>query len=122
MMENLNVPLRMSDVDISDTMPVSSTLSEASTAKHLLKGMQPYRENPSKDRRKRFCVSNIYGDNRVPSGHDVHNYQFWAITPQNNCQSKMLCSRTGHKLISFRSFMRKWEKIKQKHSSHFRIV
>ena len=66
-------------------------LSQASTAKRLLKGMQPYRERPSKDRRKRFWVSNIYGDSSVPDSHDVCTYQFWAIIPQNRMIAKAKC-------------------------------
>ena len=45
----------LSDVDISDTLTVSSALSEASTAKCLLKGMQKYREKPSRQKKMILC-------------------------------------------------------------------
>ena len=82
----------LSDVRITDTLPASPMLSQASTTKCLLKGMQPYRERPSKDRRKRFCVS---GDSSVPDSHDVCTYQFWAITPQNKMIAKAKCFVLG---------------------------
>ena len=92
-----------SDVDVcaSDTSTATSVLSKASTAKHLLKSMQPYRERPSKDRRKRFCVGNIHGDDRLPNSHDIQNFQYWAITPQNKMIGKAKCFIQGQIISLF---------------------
>ena len=48
----------------------------------LLKGLQPQREVPSKDRGKRFCTGNLAGDKQlhVP-GNDVQEFQFWTLFP-----------------------------------------
>ena len=59
------------------------TVPKAGEARHMLKKLQPYREKPSKDRRKRFCVGKIYGDEGIPTDHNVSIHQFWAVNPQN---------------------------------------
>ena len=48
-------------------------------AKTLLKSLQPFREMPSKDRRRRFAAGGLYGDSEKPSNHDVSLFEFWAI-------------------------------------------
>ena len=48
-------------------------------AKTLVKSLQPFREMPSKDRRRRFAAGGLYGDSEKPSNHDVSLFEFWAI-------------------------------------------
>ena len=50
------------------------------SAKTLLKSLQLFREMPSKDCRKRFAAGSIYGDEDIPDGHDVLEFEFWAIS------------------------------------------
>ena len=49
----------------------------------LLKGIQPYREKPSKDRSKRFAAGNLPFDTEVLESHDVQIYQYWTVLPTN---------------------------------------
>lgn len=51
----------------------------ARSAKSLIKTLQPFREMPSKDRRKRFAAGQLYGDSEKPKSHDVSLFEFWAI-------------------------------------------
>ena len=80
-----------SDIDISTPL----TVPKPGEARHMLKNLQPYREKPSKDRRKRFCAGKIYGDGGVPTGHDVSIYQFWTVHPQNAKIFKAKCFLVG---------------------------
>ena len=50
------------------------------TAKTLVKSLQPFREMPSKDRRRRFAAGTLYGDGEKPSNHNVSLFEFWAIS------------------------------------------
>ena len=43
----------------------------------LLKGIQPYREKPSKDRSKRFATSDLPFNNEIPESHDFKLFQYW---------------------------------------------
>ena len=56
----------------------------------ILKGLQPYREKPSKDRRRRFYCGSLYGDSIKPDEHDVELFDFWAIKPTSEalCQAQ----------------------------------
>ena len=47
----------------------------------LLKGIQPYREKPSKDRSKRFAAGDLPFDAKIPESHDVQIYQYWTVLP-----------------------------------------
>ena len=47
--------------------------------KSLIKALQPFREMPSKDRRKRFAAGELYGDFEKPESHDVSLFEYWAI-------------------------------------------
>ena len=46
------------------------------TAKTLVKSLQPFREMPSKDRRRRFAAGTLYGDGENPSDHNVSLFEF----------------------------------------------
>ena len=71
------------------------TVPKAGEARHMLKKLQPYREKPSKDRRKRFYAGKIYGDEGIPTDHNVSIHQFWAVNPQNTKLSKAKCFLVG---------------------------
>ena len=61
---------------------------DAKSAKSLIKALQPFCEMPSKDRRKRFAASQLYGDLEKPESHDVSLFEYWAIGTaklQNAC-------------------------------------
>ena len=47
----------------------------------LLKGIQPYREKPSKDRSKRFATNDLPFDSDTPESHDVQVFQYWTVFP-----------------------------------------
>ena len=49
----------------------------------LLKGMQPYREKPSKDRSRRFATGDLPFDSDTPESHDVQIFQYWTVFPTN---------------------------------------
>ena len=76
-----------SDIDIGGHLAVP----KAGEARHIPKTLQPYCEKTSKDRRKRFCAGKIYGDEGVPTDHDVSIHQFWAVHPQNAKIFKAKC-------------------------------
>ena len=45
----------------------------------VLKGLQPYREKPSKDRSKRFAAGDIPFNSTISEEHDLVNYSYWCI-------------------------------------------
>ena len=49
----------------------------------LLKGMQPYREKPSKDRSRRFATGDLKFDSNTPESPDVQVFQYWIVFPTN---------------------------------------
>ena len=49
----------------------------------LLKGMQPYREKPSKDRSRRFATGDLKFDSNTPESPDVQEVQYWTVFPTN---------------------------------------
>ncbi len=50
----------------------------------VLKGLQPYRERPSKDRSTRFAAGQL-AFNQTPSHeNNVANYSYWCIKPLNS--------------------------------------
>ena len=71
---NLITDLSMDAVAVDQ--PTASTCTSA-----LLKDLQPHKEKPSKDRRRRFYCPALYGDQAIPSNHDVFLFDFWAIHP-----------------------------------------
>ena len=85
-----------SDIDIS-----GPSIPKAGEARHILKRLQPYREKPSKDRRKRFCAGKLYGDEGIPADHDVSIHQFWALNPQNAKISRAKCFLVGQIVSMF---------------------
>ena len=60
-----------------------------------LKLLQPHREQPSKDRRKRFAYGQIPGDNFANDDHDLKLYQYWVIRPSNPSVRKAKCFLLG---------------------------
>ena len=72
---------------ITDLSPITNPESPVPTNKKttvvqsLLKGMQPYREKPSKDRSRRFAAGQIPFDKEPAVEHNVKCHDFWAIFP-----------------------------------------
>ena len=60
----------ITDICAEDDQPVSRK-----NIRSILKGLQPYRERPSKDRSRRFIAGDLPFDQSVPSEHDLYNYQ-----------------------------------------------
>ena len=75
--------------DLSDTLShippkgnVSNSQGETARLTCLLKGLQPQREVPSKDRGKRFAAGDLAGNKplHIP-GNEVQELQFWTVFP-----------------------------------------
>ena len=92
-----NSSVAVSNVDETCTLPEVdaayanlltdlSTENESLIARNIhsvLKGLQPYRERPSKDRSRRFAAGEIPFNKKTSSEHDVINYRYWCIKLTN---------------------------------------
>ena len=56
--------------------------NKAVHATSIIKGLQPQREKPSKDRGKRFAAGELFG-NKQTTGNEVEELQFWTLYPQS---------------------------------------
>ena len=56
---------------------------DTSSVNTLLKGMQPYREKPSKDRSRCFATGDLPFNSDTPESHDVQVFQYWIVFPTN---------------------------------------
>ena len=69
--------------DISLTQDSEEEQDAPSTSGHsvqsILKGLQPNREKPSKDRSMRFATGEMALDKEIPPEHDIITHQFWAV-------------------------------------------
>lgn len=93
MCDQSSAPIVQGSVDIETTQAITNLLSDVTMdalsscstkpgeIKSLIQHLQPYRELPSKDRRRRFMAGSIFGDEQVSQDHDVKLFQFWAINP-----------------------------------------
>ena len=75
------------DVSSEESNTVSGKVlnetGEAIGISTLLKGLQPQREVPSKDRVKRFAAGILVGNCLVYSeGNEVRKFAFWTLFPQ----------------------------------------
>ena len=66
---------------ITDICAEDDQLVSRKNIRSILKGLQPYRERPSKDRSRRFIAGDLPFDQSVPSEHDLYNYSYWGIKP-----------------------------------------
>jgi len=66
---------------ITDICTVNDESLSEKNIRSILKGLQPYRERPSKDRSKRFAAGEIPFDQTPPSEHNVKNYSYWCVKP-----------------------------------------
>ena len=63
----------------------------------LLKGLQPQREVPSKDRGRRFAAGNLAGNCPLYlDGNEVRDFTFWTLYPDN-----LRCFFLGRLLLSY---------------------
>ena len=67
----------------------------SANASSLLRDLQPHKEKPSKDRRRRFHGGGLYGDQATPANHGVSSFDFWAIHPSKNLLRKLRYSLIG---------------------------
>lgn len=65
----------LTDLTIEDETQCSSS---------VLKGLQPFRERPSKDRSRRFAAGELPFDKTTSCEHDIINYTYWCIKPINS--------------------------------------
>ena len=66
---------------LTDVSFESDELVSAKDITSVLKGLQPYREKPSKDRSKRFAAGEIPFNAAIPDEHDLAIYSYWCIKP-----------------------------------------
>ena len=97
---NIDVEASSEEGDISQALCNLITdldVSEDSTCdvRKSLKELQPHREQPSKDRRRRFAYAPIPGDSSTNSDHDLVLYQYWAIQPTNKTVQRAKCFLVG---------------------------
>ena len=83
---NLITDINLTDQSsLSEDDPVSNGSIERDGRKvkvaSLLKNLQLYREQPSKDRSKRFAAGDMQGNMAVPEHHDLVEFQYWAVLP-----------------------------------------
>ena len=72
----------IADVTVTESDPESSADSSPPSPKRirsLIKGMQPYRERPSKDRSRRFAAGQLPFSAAPDPAYDVKNHQYWAV-------------------------------------------
>lgn len=71
----------ITDISLPDSQYSSKQDEEKWKTLSLLKGLQPHRERPSKDRSKRFAAGDISIDVNTPEHHDLHEFDYWAVLP-----------------------------------------
>ena len=75
----------LTDIEVVSTGTDSTTpftnQEKAKLLPSLIKGMQPYRERPSKDRSKRFAAGELPLDKHLDIEHNVKINDFWAVYP-----------------------------------------
>ena len=68
---------------ISNTSTVRD-ISNTSTVRSVLRGLQPQREVPNKNRGKRFATGELAANVSNIAGHSVEEFQFWTVYPTSS--------------------------------------
>ena len=84
----------IADMDVTSQSHVQSQPTSTNVVQ-LLKDLQPHKEKPSKDRSRRFAVGEIVCDAKLPTDHDLREYQYWAIHPANKAVRCAKCFLVG---------------------------
>ena len=81
----------LEETSIMTNQALANVLIDASTnvpPKHMtsyLRGLQPQREKPSKDRSRRFAAGGLRGNEGLPidDDHQLQEFQFWMLFPNS---------------------------------------
>ena len=66
-------------------------VSSHAQVNQVLKCLQPHREQPSKDRSKRFAAGDLPGDRIPHEQHNVRDIDYWLIMPSVSLHGKAKC-------------------------------
>lgn len=95
------IPNQETSAQTIDTNQASANLitdleeDQSLSVRKTLKLLQPHREQPSKDRRKRFAYGHIPGDTVDNGDNNLTLYQYWAIQPSKPSVRKAKCFLLG---------------------------